>query len=541
MRCVLSLLLLIAAASCSNDDDAEAVGKPDPGPTVTVQPAADKPKVKPDASAITDMLKQGFGADAMRAVRVSVEDDGTDARVTLRGEVPSENLKQAVINEVAARVERLRFQDFDLQVSGIIPLRRVVELEISPDKETIFTRDLRFAAGFEPSPWGGRRPLGVWELAPGRRLNRLSAMALPPVETLAFSPDGKFLATGHMFDAITLWTLPLCHERTELAASKGPTSANDIVALAFAPDGSALVSVYRDNGQVWWWDLGPSRKARLIATLEPRQTYTLAFSPDGKTLATAAGSDDAITLWDAATASKRSALAGPRMHVEAIAWSPDGKSLAAARSFDPAGVTLFDVATGKANTLTLPESGTIAGLAFSPDGRTLAAQQQGTGVVLWELPAGREWARLDKLKTGGGRGLAFSRDGHTLAVAYQQSDPRAADPSGIYLWDVSSRPGAVRAAAVPEPAAESVTPRDDFLAEQISHSLKRFLGSQRAANVEVDVLPDGAIRLRGTVPHRELKDAIEHAVINNFPAGPLKGPAPPEKPKVINELEVRGQ
>src|SRR5688500_1678658 len=72
---------------------------------------ADAPKLPPDPERIAEALRQRFG-EAVRAVRVEVEDDGQDVLVRLRGEVSDEAIRDAVMQEVIARVERLRFQDF---------------------------------------------------------------------------------------------------------------------------------------------------------------------------------------------------------------------------------------------------------------------------------------------------------------------------------------------------------------------------------------------------------------------------------------------
>src|SRR5687767_15932275 len=123
------------------------------------------------------------------------------------------------------------------------------------------------------------------------------------------------------------------------------------------------------------------------------------------------------------------------MHIEAMSWSPDGKTIAVSRYVDQPGVILFDVASGQSRTLTIPDTGLIHDVAFSPDNKTLAVRHEGVGIILWELPAGKEWTRLDKKKIGHGRGLSFSADGTTLAVMCQEMEPYGTVPAGIQMWD----------------------------------------------------------------------------------------------------------
>jgi WD40 repeat protein len=242
--------------------------------------------------------------------------------------------------------------------------------------------------------------------------------------SLAFSPNGKLLAgagsTGYGGGAkgmIKIWDVSTGAELRRI-----DTGIHSVNTVAFSPDGKLLVSAGRQNSVKLWVVSTGAALAALDGYFSP-----VAFSSDGSILAAGNG-DSTIKLWDLTTRSDVGALKGHSDFVSSAAFSLDGKTLAAG-SRDGT-VRLWDVSTGGLRTLK-GHSGTARSVAFSPDGKVLASGGVDGTVKLWEVSTVRE---LRSLKQGHDRPdsvaeVVFSPDGKILASGGSYS-------STIKLWDV---------------------------------------------------------------------------------------------------------
>jgi WD40 repeat protein/serine/threonine protein kinase len=164
----------------------------------------------------------------------------------------------------------------------------------------------------------------LWDAVTGKLLRSLKTSLAHDINSLAFSPDGRILASAGEDLKVTLWEVATGQE---LARHLVGHSAG-ICSLALSPDGRALASGSRD-GTVIIWDVADPAHPWLRYKLDGNAgaVWAVAYSSDGTTIAS--GNDDgAVKLWDPTTGRERCTLVGHTGKVGTLAFSRDGSVLA---------------------------------------------------------------------------------------------------------------------------------------------------------------------------------------------------------------------
>ncbi len=282
----------------------------------------------------------------------------------------------------------------------------------------------------------GHSPIArLWDVATGKELRRLQGFH---GRGLVFSPDGKTLAGGGSRD-VRLWDVTTGEVVRLYQGPKYP-----ITALALSPDGRVLAATaptgIPGNGTHYWdihlWGAATGKELRRWSDGITRIS-SLAFSPDSKTLA-CGGENRHLRFWDVSSGKELSPFSA-LIAGESLAFSPDGKLLAAVGSTPGAShcsVSLWELATRRR----LPQFGEDArfgfSLAFSPDGKTLGVSGFDGILRLWEVATGKFLRELGGLPPGVSRGgyrypLAFSPRGKTVASSAFYSNV-------LSLWDTET-------------------------------------------------------------------------------------------------------
>lgn len=246
------------------------------------------------------------------------------------------------------------------------------------------------------------------------------------VLSVAFSPDGKKLATGSLDNTIKIWDL-----KTGGVIQTLTGHTEYVKQVIFSPDGKQIASCSFDyTAKVWSWESG-----QVFQNFKHNNPVSsVAFSPDGTKLATSRG---AAYIWDINTGRllrtivSKKTLLSEVYGVSCVAFSPDGTMLVTGNTIgnDRYALKIWDVNTGKFLFAWKAHKDKVTSVAFSPDGTKVASGSHDTTAKVWDLKTRKNIFTLEGHQ-GFVKEVCFSPDGQRLVTG--------SDDYTAKVWDMKT-------------------------------------------------------------------------------------------------------
>lgn len=322
--------------------------------------------------------------------------------------------------------------------TGSMARYAVYALRKTPVNRVAFSPDGRLLAGC-----GHYDYPRIWDLAHGR----VMALSFPGeskdlllnVKDVAFSPDSRTVVCiyGKTYDTpntIVLWDARNGNFLKKFSSGDSSESES-IYSIAWSPDGRFLATGF-DRGSLYLWDVEKYSVMRIM-NLRANHRLSVAFSKDGKVLA--AGAKNIVVLIEPESGQVLQTLSPEPNYVYTTDFSHDGESLVAG-TVDGA-LRIWDRKSGELKKILLRHSSWISCFSWLPGGKVMASGSPDGTLRLWEFPSGKHLRALVRRRLPGDDSffkwldsIAPLSNGTDIASAYYDGN--------LIIWD--SKTGKVK-------------------------------------------------------------------------------------------------
>ncbi|MDB5391618.1 MAG: NTPase-like protein [Planctomycetaceae bacterium] len=328
-----------------------------------------------------------------------------------------------------------------------IPRIPIMSVAFSPDGKQIATASFLPQAKFDRRHPFNVKPdryspglVRIWDVATGKLLSGFQDQK-GIVLTLTYSPDGKRIVSASINSdfSFVVWDV-----KTNRVIKRVLGHTSHVHRLKYSQNGRLLAASETD-GHVKLWDASTFEE-RLTILAHPAPVINLAFAPpDGKVFATC-GEDGLLRIWETATGKMVRELEGHAGSALDVRYSPDGKRIASA-GFDKT-VRLWDAETGKAKLTLRGHRELVFSVAFSPDGQRLVSASFDRTARIWDATPRTESLNPGEFVLGGHtdrvNSVALSRDNKYLASGGWDTTIRVWDAqTGAFLSKMEGHTGAI--------------------------------------------------------------------------------------------------
>jgi WD40 repeat protein len=329
-----------------------------------------------------------------------------------------------------------------------------------------FSRDGKYLA---TASWDGTAR--VWETTSGREITRIiteeaatlstlkkfrqrlgsdSGYGFSYENTLAFSPDGKYLVKASLDKTVQMWEVSSGREVMRLKNDAPRIVKLDklhppnLSAITFSRDGRYLATITngylktkepfndsKEASSIRVWEVNSGREVARM-NYDSKHVKTIAFSPDGRYLATATSynmydnPESNVSLWETASGRKiaymqsigdAEYLVGNPSAVKAITFSPDGRYLAGIGGVSDKTIWVWEASSGRGVAF-LSHDDSVNTIAFSPDGKYLSTASKDKTARVWRIPSssGREITRTHSVSAENSKTTTTLRVRRTIGV-----------------------------------------------------------------------------------------------------------------------------